>query len=697
MIKHSKIVFSFVIIFLIIGSSIVLIKNGLLVTPTEKSLRNDVEIPEYDVLQAQFERELEIKNDYSNGRYSIQNPYIIVDPYDMNPGSALVIFENDLPGNIEVTIQGDDAYSTYTYVKSSKTTHFEIPIIGLYLGRENIVILNDLNGNKSTLKITTEPLPVDFQVYKLEKSLPEKMEPGISLFIACFDDSYTALLDNNAQVRGYLSNSYMAHGTAIIQLKNGHMLATGDEYRQIPYNMTSLWEFNWLGKIFYEYEIPNGVHHNISEMPNGDFLVVSNNKDWLVTRTREDVVLILDRKTGSVKKEYDFRNILDENRSPYNHFDTNIINVQSIDWMHTNAAIYNPVDNSIIVSSPIQSQVVAIDAESSKIKWILGPHDGYEGTSEFLKKYLLTPIGEGFEWQWGQHDPILLPDFDQNPETIDLLLLDNGQNRSFTEADHIDPVNNYSRAVQYRIDPNKMTVEQIWQYGKECGAACYATYLGDADYLSTTGNRLVDFGGQLRANGIPVDNIIDGVLGSVVTNSRVDEVTQDGDLVYSVKVKENKYSITSETYQVERLALYSAQSFDYQLGEVKGSRLGKIISFPATNEVKAPLFYGGNIQVSFNRIVMENGRLVADGILTYDGKTYLLARSYFILRSKKDVYVFPATSGLNGRFFMNIDTHDLKSGIYHLSVMGGVREGNDQLNGKMHQGHISTEYKITVP
>ena len=37
------------------------------------------------------------------------------------------------------------------------------------------------------------------------------MEPGITMFIACFQDSYTALLDNNADVRGYLSNQYMAH------------------------------------------------------------------------------------------------------------------------------------------------------------------------------------------------------------------------------------------------------------------------------------------------------------------------------------------------------------------------------------------------------------------------------------------------------------------------------------------------------
>lgn len=675
---------------------ILLLKTGLLVKPTEKSLEKNIEIAEYDVLRAQFNRELDIREDYSGGNFSFQNPYIIVDPYEMNPGSALVIFEKSQPGEIEVTIQGDDTFSNYSYSKSSLTTHFEVPIIGLYLGRENTVILKDEFGNSSTLKITTEPLPVDFQVYDLQKSIPEKMEPGITLFIACFDDSYTALVDNNAQVRGYLSNKYMAHGTAIIKLQNGNMLATGDEYRQIPYNMTSLWEFNWLGKIFVEYEIPNGVHHNISEMPNGDILVVSNNRDWLTTHTREDVVLILDRKTGAVKKKYDFRNILDETRLPYHHFDPNIINVQNIDWMHTNSAIYNAADNTIIVSSPIQSQVVAIDADSSEIKWLLSPHEGYEGSSAHLANFLLTPVGENFEWQWGQHDPMLLPDFDQNPDTLDLLLFDNGQNRSFTKENATNPENNYSRAVHYRIDTKKLTVEQIWQYGKECGSECYSTFLGDADFLPTTGNRLVDFGGELRVDGVAVDSIVEGVLGSVVTNSRVDEVTENGEIVYSVTVHENKYSITSETYQVERIPLYSPSSFDYQLGEVEGIRLGEIIPFSATDEVKVPPVYFGNIQVIFNRLFNENGRLVADGVITYNNNTYLLARCYFVLSSEKSTYVFPATSGLNGRFFMNINTHQMEKGTYHLSILGGVREGNDQLNGKMHQGYVSTDYKITV-
>jgi arylsulfate sulfotransferase len=674
----------------------VLINKGIFVTPTEHSLKKMSEIPAYDVLKWQYDREIEILADYNQGTYLFQNPYVVIDPYEMNPCSALVIFETENPGDVKVTIKGDDESSTYRYTKIVSGTHNEIPIIGLYAGRENTVILDDSRGKNVSLKIRTEPLPADFQTYNLEKSIPEKMEQGVTLFTACFEHSYSVLLDNNAQVRGFLSNKDMAHGTSMILLKNGNMLSTGDEYKQIPYNMSSLWEYNWLGKIFREYEIPNAVHHDVEEMPNGDFLAVSNNKNMFTSGTREDVVIIIDRKTGKVKKEYDFRKILDETREPYSHFNLNIINSANIDWMHANAATYDETDNSIIVSSPIQSQVISINAETCAINWIMGPHEGYEGNAEFLKKYLLTPVGEGFEWQWSQHEPMIMPDLDQNPDTIDLLLLDNGQNRSFIKEKSINPEDNYSRGVQYRINKKTKTVEQIWQYGKQRATQCYATFLGDADYLPLSGNRIMAFGGQIRADGIAVDDIIDGVMGKLVTNSKVVEVTENGEVVYEVSVRENKYTNSAETYQVERLPIYSGASFDYKLGEEKGERIGESYACTATYQIKAPNLYTPKLGVTFKRIYVENGRLVADGNLTYDGKTYLLGRAVFILRSKNTTYVYAANSGLNGRFFMSLDTKELKNGVYQLSIAGAVREGNDQLNGKIFEGHIKTEYKITV-
>ena len=684
----------FVVLALVIAGVFVF-QSGLLVRPTEKKLAAMIEVPDYDILSAQTALEEDILADYAEAQYSISEPYVIVDPYEMNPLSALILFDPAGATSVVVTIQGDDAASTLTYEKALDSRRAEVPILGLYAGRDNTVTLKSDKGVVSVLKIATEPLPADFQIYDLVESQPDKMEPGFTLMTACFNHSYSAIIDANAQVRGYLSNTDMAHGTSMIQLENGNMLATGDEYKQIPYNMTSLWEFNWLGKVFREYEVPNAVHHDIVELANGNLLCVSNSPDMIASGTREDVAIVLDRTSGDVIQQYDFRNIIDDTRDPYHHFHPNIINPLVVDWMHMNTAIPYDADNAIIVSSPTQSMVICIDKNTQQIQWILGPHEGYEGSSAFLKQYLLTPVGDDFEWQWCQHQPMLLPDQDNNPSTLDILLLDNGQNKSFSEESAVDATENYSRALQYRIDPEAMTVQQIWEYGKERGVECYATYLGDANYEPLTGNRLITFGGQLSANGVRSDAILGGVLGEIVTRSRVVEVTEDREVVFEVSVQEDAYTNSGETYQAKRIEFYSPDSFSALLGERAGERIGSSYVCSAST-ITAPKVFAGKIEVSFDKLVNENGRIVASGEMTYGGVTYLLSKAVFVLQSETNTYLFDAQNALNGRFFGSIDTAPLAPGVYQLSIAGGFVEGNDP-SDKAKKGHVLTAYKITVP
>lgn len=682
------------IVLIIAGVFVVL--SGALVRPSDRALESLREVPRYDLLTAQAAREESILEDYAQADYRMQEPYVIIDPYEMNPLSALVLFDPAGATSIEVTILGDDEASTLRYTKSISGNRAEVPILGLYADRENTVTLRADTGERCTLQIQTEPLPADFQRYLLTVSKPDKMEPGFTLMTACFRHTYSAIIDANAQVRGYLSNTDMAHGTSMIQLKNGNMLATGDEYKQIPYNMTSLWEFNWLGKIFREYEVPNAVHHDIVELANGNLLCVSNSANMIASGTREDVAIILDRETAEVVQTYDFREILDETRDPYHHFHANILHALVVDWMHMNAAIPYEAGNAIIVSSPTQSMVVCIDKDTQQIQWILGPHEGYEGSSAFLQNYLLTPVGEDFAWQWCQHQPMLLPDQDGDANTLDILLLDNGQSKSFSQENAVGATLNYSRAVQYRIDPNAMTVRQIWEYGKERGVSCYATFLGDANYEPVTGNRLITFGGQLSIDGVRTDDIVDGVLGTVATRSRVVEVSQSGEVVFEVEVQEDPYTNSGETYQAKRFSFYAPESFDQPLGALTAQRLGTSYVCDVPADMTAPKIFTRALGVSFDTICNENGRLVLSGVLTYRGETYLLSQAVVVLQSQTDCYLFSAQSALNGVFFGSIDTTQLKAGVYRLSIAGGVVEGND-CYGKVQKGHVQTEYKLTVP
>ena len=693
-IRRSWIILLILFLIALLIAGVLLLRSGALVRPSARSLAAMTEVPAYDVLAVQEALEAEILADYAQGRYTISDPYIINDPYDMNPLSALVLFDPAGATLVTVTIQGDDATSTLTYEKAISSIRAEVPILGLYAGRNNTVTLESDKGEVAVLEIATEPIPADFQIYNIVESQPARMEPGFTLMTACFNHSYSAIIDANAQVRGYLSNTDMAHGTSLIQLKNGNMLATGDEYKQIPYNMTSLWEFNWLGKVFREYEVPNAVHHDIVELADGNFLCVSNSPNMVASGTREDVAIIVDRTSGEVIRQYDFCEIIDQTREPYHHFHPNIVHAPVVDWMHMNAAIPYDEGNAIIVSSPTQSMVICIDKDTQQIDWILGPHEYYEGSSAFLTQYLLTPIGDDFEWQWCQHQPMLLPDQDNDAGTLDILLLDNGQSKSFRQETAVDATQNYSRAVQYRIDPEAMTVQQIWEYGKERGVACYATFLGDANYEMVTGNRLITFGGQLSVNGVRSDDIVNGVLGEIVTRSRVVEVTEGGEVVFEISVLEDPYTNSGETYQAKRFQLYSPESFSSLLGEQKGIRVGTSYVCDAS-DIDLPLMFAGKMDVQFDKIVNENGRLVVSGVLSYNGVSYLLSKAVFVLQSETNSYLFDAQSALNGRFFGSIDTTVFEPGVYQLSIAGGVVEGNDTA-GKVKKGNVLTGYKITV-
>lgn len=60
----------------------------------------------------------------------------------------------------------------------------------------------------------------------------------------------------------------------------------------------------------------------------------------------------------------------------------------------------------------------------------------------------------------------------------DWLLFDNGTHHNF------DPnPGTYSRAVAFRIDPVKKTVQQVWTYGKERGAATYSAIVSRVEFL----------------------------------------------------------------------------------------------------------------------------------------------------------------------------------------------------------------------
>ena len=158
-------------------------------------------------------------------------------------------------------------------------------------------------------------------------------------------------------------------------------------------------------------------------------------------------------------------------------------------WAHVNSVDYDPTDDSIIISSRHQSAVVKIGRDK-KVKWILASHEGWRSP---WKEKLLTPIDadgnpikcegsvceKGFDWTWTQHTGWRI-DEKSDKDVIYITVFDNGDARGMEQP--ALPTDKYTRGVIYKIDQNKMTVQQIWEHGKAEGADYYSPVTGLCEY-----------------------------------------------------------------------------------------------------------------------------------------------------------------------------------------------------------------------
>ena len=479
----------------------------------------------------------ELEKEFTSKGYTLDNPNIIVDPYHNSPLTALVIFETEESLSPTVTIEGSDELTTYTHEFSKTKTHY-LPIYGLYPDKENKVII-ECGNDKQEITIKTDPLPEDFILPTSVEKEEDKLTNDLYFFTPS-SNGYTCAYDTNGDVRWYLTNTATWE---INRLENGHLLVSTERVVNQPYYLTGLYEMDMLGKIYVEYSLPGGYHHDYFEMPNGNILVASD--DFTSGKgTVEDYIVELDRNSGDIVKTYDLKDIL-------NMEDGKSENWVEYDWFHNNSVWYDEKTNSITLSGRHQDAVINIDYDSGELNWIIGDPTNW---SEEYQKYFFSPIGDDFEWQWSQHAAMITPEGY-------VFIFDNGNNKSKIEEEYVPAEDSYSRGVMYKIDTDKMTIEQIWEYGKERGSEFYSPYISDVDYLEEN-HYIVHSGGIVYVDG-KNSNQPAGISGADRLVSDTVEILDD-EVIFEIKLPSNNY-------RVEKMSLYGNDTFELKEGEQKGS------------------------------------------------------------------------------------------------------------------------------
>lgn len=483
-----------------------------------------------------------IREEWEAGTYTADAPLVVLDPYAVAPLSALVLFETEEPVTVNYSVLGKTEDTTISHsIDEANTTH-QIPVLGLYAGYNNTVDfeLVDEAGNTTDyqIEIETEEIPEGFYDLELVEAQPENMHPGMT-FLNSSAGEYTAI-DNQGEVRfmitPWMANNveHLSNGNIAIVLRREH-----DEEEALSVNYDHVVEMDLLGKPYnsYVFEMDNNRNavafdHDIIELDNGNLLALVHDSQ---SEYVEDVMIEFDMDTGEVVYVTDFKELF-----PSDYYEDYVYQEEaSYDWLHHNSVDQTEDGESVLVSGRNHDMVIKMTYPENEIEWISVADENWEETTR-PNDYMLEPIGD-VKFQMAQHAVEEMPDQDENPDTIDIILFDNNR---YIMRGHEEVAENYSRAVQYRINEANMTIEEIWSYGEEREANSYTDIVSNADYLEGSENVLVNFGRAYNDEGAPVSHIVE-----------VDKETNE--VVFEYHVTQTERSGRSQIYRADRLPLYS--------------------------------------------------------------------------------------------------------------------------------------------
>ena len=511
---------------------------------------------EEHMIKKQARAEEAMLKELRSGAYTIDNPLVSYNLYLINPLSAVISFYTEEETAVTVTVLGKAKEGNITHTFPRAKEHV-LPVVGLYSGYVNRVEIREYRGKVHTVEIEVPDVFDGDSPLESMDTTPEYLQDDC-IFLSPSGAELAVAFDYAGDVRWCLNIKCVFD---MKRLKNGHILMGTDRLVQMPYYMSGMYETSACGKIYHEYRLPGGSHHDAFEMPDGSLLCLTED---LTSDTVEDMCVLIDRNTGEILKTWDYKNFLEPGLGKSGSWSEK-------DWFHNNAVWYDEKSHSLTFSGRHMDSIVNIDFETGRLNWILSDPEGWP--QEWVDRYFFKPIGTDFEWQYEQHACLITPDGD-------VMCFDNHHWGSKIRENYRAAKNNYSRGVRYRINTKDMTIEQIWQYGKDRGAKFFSPYICNVEYYNE-GHYMVHSGGSAYNK----DGEISESLGALEQNM--------GGTLFATTVElcDDKKMLELHTkgnyYRAEKMKLYAEQG---KLERGEGSVLGEMgVTKEFDTDIPAPV------------------------------------------------------------------------------------------------------------
>ena len=183
---------------------------------------------ENDLIKRQKSTLVEIEKDIKVNNYTLEEPFIMVNPFEISPQTALLIFNTEKKAKIEVFLKDNqtkeeiEIYSSNDYLNTHR-----IELVGLFTGKNELIIKSKAKFDKvkeKELTVRTERAP---KQVKLETITLEK---GASKYFLLLipsgpdQNQYLSAYDNQGRLRWYISKKGISATGSFNRLSNGHYM-----------------------------------------------------------------------------------------------------------------------------------------------------------------------------------------------------------------------------------------------------------------------------------------------------------------------------------------------------------------------------------------------------------------------------------------------------------------------------------------